>query len=114
MAALAVSNVRPLPHQLEAVYDEFLSQPRLRYLLADDPGAGKTIMAGLYMKELIMRRAGDRILVVTPANLRPQWARELDERFQLSFVELTAATFNASPTQNPWDVHDRIIVSRDF
>jgi superfamily II DNA or RNA helicase len=114
MAALAVSNVRPLPHQLEAVYDEFLTQPRLRYLLADDPGAGKTIMAGLYMKELIMRRAGDRLLVVTPANLRPQWARELDERFQLSFVELTAATSNASPTQNPWDAHDRIIVSRDF
>jgi hypothetical protein len=66
MAAVAVSNIQPLPHQLEAVYDRFLREPRLRFLLADDPGAGKTIMAGLYMKELILRRAGDRILVVTP------------------------------------------------
>ena len=66
MAAIAVSNIQPLPHQLEAVYDCFLREPRLRFLLADDPGAGKTIMAGLYMKELILRRAGDRILVVTP------------------------------------------------
>ena len=66
MAAVAVSNIQPLPHQLEAVYDCFLREPRLRFLLADDPGAGKTIMAGLYMKELILRRAGDRLLVVTP------------------------------------------------
>ena len=88
MAAVAVSNIQPLPHQLEAVYDCFLREPRLRFLLADDPGAGKTIMAGLYMKELILRRAGDRLLVVTPANLRPQWVRELAERFQL---ELRAA-----------------------
>ena len=57
---VAVSNIQPLPHQLEAVYDCFLREPRLRFLLADDPGAGKTIMAGLYMKELILRRAGDR------------------------------------------------------
>ena len=60
MAAVAVSNIQPLPHQLEAVYECFLREPRLRFLLADDPGAGKTIMAGLYMKELILRRAGDR------------------------------------------------------
>jgi Regulator of chromosome condensation (RCC1) repeat len=80
MAAVAVSNIQPFPHQLEAVYDCFLREPRLRYLLADDPGAGKTTMAGLYMKELILRRAGDRILVVTPANLRPQWIRELAVR----------------------------------
>jgi hypothetical protein len=52
MAALAVSNIQPLPHQIEAVYDCFLREPRVRFLLADDPGAGKTIMAGLYMKEL--------------------------------------------------------------
>ena len=54
MAAVAVSNIQPLPHQLEAVYDCFLREPRLRFLLADDPGAGKTIMAGVYMKELIL------------------------------------------------------------
>jgi SNF2 family DNA or RNA helicase len=114
MAALAVSNIQPLPHQLEAVYDCFLKEPRLRFLLADDPGAGKTIMAGLYMKELILRRAGDRLLVVTPANLRPQWVRELSERFQLDFRQLGASDFDASLTENPWDQHDRIVVSRDF
>jgi superfamily II DNA or RNA helicase len=114
MAAVAVSNIQPLPHQLEAVYECFLREPRLRFLLADDPGAGKTIMAGLYMKELILRRAGDRILVVTPANLRPQWIRELAERFQLDFVQLGASHFDASLTENPWDQFDRIVVSRDF
>jgi superfamily II DNA/RNA helicase len=114
MAALAVSNIQPLPHQIEAVYDCFLREPRIRFLLADDPGAGKTIMAGLYMKELILRRSGDRILVVTPANLRPQWARELAERFALDFVQLDSATFDATPTLNPWDQYQRVIVSRDF
>ena len=114
MAAVAVSNIQPLPHQLEAVYDCFLREPRLRFLLADDPGAGKTIMAGLYMKELILRRAGDRLLVVTPANLRPQWIRELSERFQLDFVQLGAGQFDSSLTENPWDQHDHIVVSRDF
>lgn len=114
MAALAVSNIRPLPHQLEAVYDCFLTEPRLRYLLADDPGAGKTIMAGLYMKELMLRRSGDRILVVTPANLRPQWVRELSERFSLDFELLGAAHFESSLSKNPWDAYDHVVVSRDF
>jgi hypothetical protein len=114
MAAVAVSNIQPLPHQLEAVYGDFLREPRLRFLLADDPGAGKTIMAGLYMKELELRHVGDRILVVTPANLRPQWARELSDRFQLSFQQMGASVFDSNPTENLWDVFDRIIVSRDF
>src|ERR1022692_3211738 len=114
MAAVAVSNIQPLPHQLEAVYDCFLREPRTRFLLADDPGAGKTIMAGLYMKELILRRAGDRILVITPANLRPQWARELSERFDLPFTQLESGNFDAHPGENPWDVYNHVIVSRDF
>jgi superfamily II DNA or RNA helicase len=114
MAAVAVSNVQPLPHQLDAVYDCFLREPRLRFLLADDPGAGKTIMAGLYMKELILRRAGDRILVVVPANLRPQWIRELAERFQLDFVQFGASHFDTFMAGNPWDEFDRVVVSRDF
>ena len=114
MAGLAVSTIQPLPHQLEAVYDCFLTEPRLRYLLADDPGAGKTIMAGLYMKELMLRRSGDRILVVTPANLRPQWVRELSERFGLDFELLGAANFESSLSKNPWDAYDRVVVSRDF
>jgi superfamily II DNA or RNA helicase len=114
MAALAVSNIDPYPHQLEAVYDCFLREPRTRFLLADDPGAGKTIMAGLYMKELMLRHAGERILVVTPANLRPQWARELAERFDMSFTQLESGNFDAHPGENPWDVYDYVIVSRDF
>lgn len=114
MAALAVSNISPLPHQLDAVYGAFLDEPRLRFLLADDPGAGKTIMAGLYIKELMLRRAGDRVLIVTPANLRPQWQRELAERFEIHCVQFDAAIFDATPTQNPWDAHDLVIVSRDF
>lgn len=113
-AAVAVSNVQPLPHQLDAVYGSFLSQPRLRFLLADDPGAGKTIMAGLYVKELDLRRSADRILIVTPANLRPQWARELKERFDLDFDLIDSATFEANPSRNPWDYYHRCIVSRDF
>jgi superfamily II DNA or RNA helicase len=114
MAALTVSNISPLPHQLEAVYGAFLEEPRLRFLLADDPGAGKTIMAGLYIKELQLRRAADRVLIVTPANLRPQWQRELAERFDVHCVQFDAATFDANPTQNPWDAYDYVIVSRDF
>lgn len=114
MAALAVSNISPFPHQLEAVYGAFLEEPRLRFLLADDPGAGKTIMAGLYIKELQLRRAADRVLIVTPANLRPQWQRELAERFDIHCVQFDSSTFDANPTQNPWDVHDLVIVSRDF
>ena len=67
----------PLPHQLEAVYDYFLKLPRIRFLLADDPGAGKTIMAGLLIKELKVRGLVRRILIITPANLCFQWQREL-------------------------------------
>ena len=107
-AAVAVSNVQPLPHQLDAVYGSFLSQPRLRFLLADDPGAGKTIMAGLYVKELDLRRSADRILIVTPANLRPQWARELKERFDLDFDLIDSAAFEANPSKNPWDYYHRV------
>lgn len=114
MGALAVSNITPLPHQLETVYGHFLEQPRLRFLLGDDPGAGKTIMAGLYMKELQLRRAADRILIVAPASLRPQWQRELAERFHIDAVQFDRAVFDSAPTQNPWDVHDIVIVSRDF
>ena len=112
MAAVAVSNIRPLALQLDAVYGSFLKMPRLRYLLADDPGAGKTIMAGLYMKELELRGVGGRILVVAPANLRPQWIRELRERFRLDFVSLEANHFDGF--QNPFDLYDRAVISRDL
>src|SRR5207249_9915297 len=78
---LSISRVDPLPHQLEAVYDYLLKAPRVRFLLADDAGAGKTIMAGLLVRELKLRGLAERILVVGPANLAFQWQRELKEKF---------------------------------
>lgn len=75
--AVSLSGVRPLPHQLEAVYERILPQVRLRFLLADDPGAGKTIMAGLLLKELKLRNAIDRVLIIAPAPLTIQWQDEL-------------------------------------
>ncbi|MEJ7829403.1 MAG: DEAD/DEAH box helicase family protein, partial [Segetibacter sp.] len=83
--SLSIARVDPLPHQLEAVYDYFLKLPRIRFLLADDPGAGKTIMAGLLIKELKARGLVKRILIVTPANLTFQWQRELKDRFRENF-----------------------------
>jgi SNF2 family DNA or RNA helicase len=83
--SLSISRVDPLQHQLEAVYDYFMRLPRIRFLLADDPGAGKTIMAGLLLKELKIRGLVKRTLIVAPANLCFQWQRELKEKFRESF-----------------------------
>ena len=82
---LSISRVDPLPHQLEAVYGHLLKLPRVRFLLADDAGAGKTIMAGLLIRELKLRGLIERILVVCPANLSFQWQRELKEKFDEKF-----------------------------
>jgi len=76
---LSISRVDPLPHQLSAVYDHLLKLPRIRFLLADDAGAGKTVMSGLLIRELKLRGLADRILIVCPANLTFQWQRELIE-----------------------------------
>ena len=78
---LSISRVDPLPHQLEAVYDYLLKLPSVRFLLADDAGAGKTIMAGLLIRELKLRGLVERVLVVCPSNLTFQWQRELNEKF---------------------------------
>src|SRR5881396_2048412 len=72
-----LAGIRTLPHQIEAVYLRMLPQPRLRYLLADDPGAGKTIMAGLLVKELKLREAIERVLILCPAPLTIQWQDEM-------------------------------------
>ena len=83
--AVHTSVVEPLPHQITAVYDAMLPRQPLRFLLADDPGAGKTIMAGLLIKELIARGDLERCLVVCPGSLAEQWQDELYRRFQLPF-----------------------------
>ncbi len=83
---LSISRVDPLPHQLEAVYDYLLKLPRVRFLLADDAGAGKTIMSGLLIRELELRGLAERILIVCPANLAFQWQRELKEKFDTKFL----------------------------
>ena len=85
MMAVHSSNVEPLPHQITAVYESLLPRQPLRYVLADDPGAGKTIMAGLYIRELIMRADAHRIVIVAPGSLVEQWRDELFEKFGLEF-----------------------------
>lgn len=87
--AIHTSLVDPLPHQISAVYGEMLPRQPLRFLLADDPGAGKTIMAGLLIKELIARSDLERCLVVAPGSLVEQWQDELGEKFSLEFDILT-------------------------
>ena len=88
--SLSIARVDPLPHQLEAVYDYFLTMPRIRFLLADDPGAGKTIMAGLLLKELKIRGLVKRTLIITPASLSFQWQREMKEKFREQFEIIRA------------------------
>ena len=89
LIAVHTSQVEPLPHQITAVYETMLGKQPLRYLLADDPGAGKTIMAGLLIKELMIRGDLHRCLIVSPGNLVEQWQDELHRRFHLVFEILT-------------------------
>ena len=109
--SLSIARVDPLPHQLEAVYDYFLKLPRIRFLLADDPGAGKTIMAGLLIKELKVRGLVKRILIVTPANLSFQWQRELKDKFRESFQIIRSDVLRATYGANPWQDVDQCITS---
>ncbi|MFN7482981.1 MAG: DEAD/DEAH box helicase, partial [Betaproteobacteria bacterium] len=85
MMAVHTSNVEPLPHQITAVYESMLPRQPLRYVLADDPGAGKTIMAGLLIRELLMRADARRVLIVAPGSLVEQWQDEMAEKFGLEF-----------------------------
>ena len=101
--ALSTSLIEPLPHQITAVYGEMLPRQPLRFLLADDPGAGKTIMAGLLIKELLIRGDLERCLVVAPGNLVEQWQDELAEKFHLDFAILTRDRIEASHSGNPFD-----------
>ena len=109
--SLSIARVDPLPHQLEAVYDYFLRLPRIRFLLADDPGAGKTIMAGLLIKELKIRGLIQRVLIVTPANLCFQWMRELQDKFRERFEIVRGDRLRAAYGSNPWQEIDQAITS---
>ena len=113
MMAVHTSNVDPLPHQITAVYESMLPRHPLRYLLADDPGAGKTIMAGLYIRELVMRADARRVLIVAPGSLVEQWRDELFEKFGLEFRIFSKELEEASPSGNPFEDHNFLIVRLD-
>jgi superfamily II DNA or RNA helicase len=113
MLAVATSDVRPLPHQISAVYGELLPRTPLRFLLADDPGAGKTIMAGLYIKELILRDDIKRCLIVAPGGLVEQWQDELFFKFGLRFDLLTNQTIDAYINDNVFGTHPLLIARMD-
>src|SRR6266852_6036901 len=109
--SLSIARVDPLPHQLEAVYDYFLKLPRIRFLLADDPGAGKTIMAGLLLKELKIRGLVCRTLIITPANLSFQWQRELADKFREDFDIIRGDLLRSTYGSNPWQEKNQVITS---
>ncbi|MBI1922866.1 DEAD/DEAH box helicase, partial [Candidatus Poribacteria bacterium] len=112
--AVNASKVDPLPHQVEAVYGYVLKLPRIRFLIADDPGAGKTIMAGLIIKELKLRHLIHRVLIVVPGHLKDQWRRELKERFEESFVIMERGLLTSQPGENVWTRESQLITSIDF
>ena len=113
MMAVHTSNVEPLPHQITAVYESMLPRQPLRYVLADDPGAGKTIMAGLFIRELLMRADAKRILIVAPGSLVEQWQDEMFEKFGLSFTLFSREQVEQSRGGNPFDDIDLMVARID-
>ena len=113
MAAVYASDIDPLPHQIRAVYEDMLPKVPLRFLLADDPGAGKTIMAGLYVKEMLLRSAAERVIIVCPGGLADQWRDELAEKFSLDFDVFQPSMQQQSASGNPFRDIDRLIVRMD-
>ena len=113
MLAVATSDVEPLPHQIRAVYGEMLDRAPLRLLLADDPGAGKTIMAGLYIKELLLRDDVKRCLVVAPGGLVDQWQDELFFKFGLRFEILTPTMVDGALGVNVFEQYPLVIARMD-
>ncbi|NVM26402.1 MAG: DUF3883 domain-containing protein [Desulfobacterales bacterium] len=112
--AVNVSQIDPLPHQIEGVYHYILKTPRIRFLLADDPGAGKTIMAGLILKELKYRGLVERILIIVPGHLKDQWKRELKEKFNETFFRVDRSGMDAAWGRNIWRDQNQVITSIDF
>lgn len=113
MMAVHTSNVDPLPHQITAVYESMLPRQPLRYVLADDPGAGKTIMAGLFIRELLMRADAQRVLIVAPGSLVEQWQDEMFEKFGLTFTLFSREKIEESRSGNPFDDIDLMIARLD-
>jgi len=111
--AITTSLIEPLPHQISAVYEEMLPRQPMRFLLADDAGAGKTIMAGLLIKELQVRGDLERCLIVSPGSLTDQWQDELWEKFGLSFDLLSNDMIQASRTGNPFEQSGFLIARMD-
>ncbi len=113
MMAVHTSNVEPLPHQITAVYESMLPRQPLRYVLADDPGAGKTIMAGLFIRELLMRADAKRVLIVAPGSLVEQWQDEMFEKFGLTFTLFSREQVEQSRSGNPFDDIDLMVARVD-
>jgi len=111
---LSISRVDPLPHQLEAIYDYLLKLARVRFLLADDAGAGKTIMAGLLIRELQLRGLAEKILIVCPSNLSFQWQRELKEKFTETFQIIKGWDIREQFGSNQWMERKKVITSLDL
>ena len=112
-AAVDTSNIDPYPHQIDAVYNRLLTQRPLRFLLADDPGAGKTIMSGLLIRELMLRGDVARCLIVAPGSLVEQWQDEMFDKFGLSFELMSRAAVEASRTGNPFTDKNLLIARVD-
>jgi len=113
MLAVTTSDLEPLPHQIQAVYGELLDRTPLRFVLADDPGAGKTIMAGLYLKELMLRGDVERCMIVAPGGLVEQWQEELLEKFGIRFELLTRQLIDAQLDQSVFERYPLLIARMD-
>lgn len=111
--AVHTSSVEPLPHQISAVYQEMLPRLPLRYVLADDPGAGKTIMTGLFIKEMIARGSLRRCMIVAPGSLVEQWQDEMLQKFRLHFEILTNDRIESAATGNIFNEADLCICRLD-
>lgn len=114
LLAVNVSQVDPLPHQIEAVYSYVLRNPKIRFLIADDAGAGKTIMAGLVIKELQYRNLAKNTLIVAPGHLKYQWQREMKSKFGTNFTLVDRSLMESSWGQNIWETHNHCVASIDF
>ena len=111
--AVEAADIDPLPHQIEAVYHQMMPIQPLRFVLADDPGAGKTIMSGLYIRELAIRGDAERVLIVAPGSLVVQWQDELWQRFHLDFRILTNDMLESARSGNPFNEHNLLIARLD-